>query len=158
MSLTLSPLTDPALAGRLSVLLHGYSANKAKARRIPLDRARADAEQQIKGLLPDGVRTEGMLLFAAEVDGEEVGWIWIGLPGTGGGDAEVAWLHEVLIDPPYRGRGYGRAIIQAAERELARRGVAELGLNVFGDNTVARRLYESLGFEVAAQQMVKTIG
>ena len=44
----------------------------------------------------------------------------------------------------------------AAERELAARGWHELGLNVFGYNTAAIRLYESLGYEVAAQQMTKT--
>lgn len=38
-----------------------------------------------------------------------------------------------------------------------RRGVAELGLNVFGSNATARHLYESLGFQVTSQQMAKPL-
>ncbi|WP_166848130.1 GNAT family N-acetyltransferase [Isoptericola sp. BMS4] len=42
--------------------------------------------------------------------------------------------------------------------EYARaRGARSLGLNVFGFNTAARALYESLGFETAAVTMHKRL-
>ena len=56
-----------------------------------------------------------------------------------------------------RGKGYGRALLRAAERETARHGVRTIGLNVFGPNTVARNLYESAGYEVASLQMHKEL-
>jgi ribosomal protein S18 acetylase RimI-like enzyme len=37
------------------------------------------------------------------------------------------------------------------------RGMTSLGLNVFGQNTVARGLYESLGYDVTALQMKKPV-
>jgi mycothiol synthase len=84
------------------------------------------------------------------VDGAEVGWIWVSLPGPA--MPEQAWISDVEVDAAHRGKGYGGAIITAVEAELVRRGVPRLGLNVFGDNHTARRLYERLGFRVTAEQ------
>lgn len=44
-----------------------------------------------------------------------------------------------------------------AEQEAAARGMTSLGLNVHGQNTVARSLYDSLGYQVTAQQMKKVL-
>jgi ribosomal protein S18 acetylase RimI-like enzyme len=107
-------------------------------------------------LLPHGAATDGMLLYIAEADGAAVGWIWISLP-TAPERPDTAWIYNVEIDAQHRGKGYGRAVMRAAEEELARLGVPRLGLNVFGFNTVARRLYESLGFQVTSQQMTKPV-
>ena len=85
-----------------------------------------------------------------------MGWIWLRLPSTVHG-RDAAWVCQVVVDTAERGKGYGRAIMRAAEEELASRGVARMGLNVFTDNTVALGLYESLGFEVRAQQMIKSL-
>ena len=80
-----------------------------------------------------------------------------GLPSAANG-RDTAWVHEVLVDAGERGKGYGRAIMRAAEQELARRGVTRMALNVFAANTAAIQLYESLGYRVTAQQMAKQIG
>ena len=72
---------------------------------------------------------------------------------------KLDWVggRNIMIEPRYRGRGYGRGIIEAVEHELIIRGVDRLGLNVFGHNTVALRLYESMGFSMTSQQMAKTL-
>jgi ribosomal protein S18 acetylase RimI-like enzyme len=44
-----------------------------------------------------------------------------------------------------------------AEEEARRRGIGRLALNVFGRNTVARRLYQSLGYEENAVAMSKSL-
>ena len=96
----------------------------------------------------------------ARVDDVEVGWIWVTLPEAAGSTdagSRRAWIHNIEVHPAHRGRGYARRMIQLIEAELAQIGVPELGLNVFGTNTVAIGLYESLGFEVTAQQMAKRI-
>jgi ribosomal protein S18 acetylase RimI-like enzyme len=46
-------------------------------------------------------------------------------------------------------------LLKAAEDEAQRRGGDSIGLNVFGGNDVARGMYESSGYEVAAIQMRK---
>jgi ribosomal protein S18 acetylase RimI-like enzyme len=44
-----------------------------------------------------------------------------------------------------------------AEEEARRRGIDRVALNVFGRNTVARRLYQSLGYEENAVAMSKNL-
>lgn len=155
---SLVPMDADQLAARLPEVIEDYAQQRARDWGIPLDRSRAEAAEQTRRLLPDGARTTGMLLLSARDGDAEVGWIWLALPGTGNHPGvDRAWVNDIQVDPDHRGRGYGRAIMLAAERELAARGVTSLGLNVFGANTVARRLYESLGFEVTSQHMAKPL-
>jgi RimJ/RimL family protein N-acetyltransferase len=44
-----------------------------------------------------------------------------------------------------------------AEQECRQLGLRTLRLNVFGPNVVARRLYESLGYEITSQNMAKQL-
>jgi ribosomal protein S18 acetylase RimI-like enzyme len=156
-TVTLRPMTATELAERLPALIEGYADDIARAGRVPAESAREEAERQTTSLLPEGVDTRDALVLMAEDDGRPVGWIWLGLPGgTNGRDS--AWVYNVEVDEGERGRGYGRAMMLAAEGELTRRGVSRLGLNVFADNAVARRLYESLGYQVTSQQMAKALG
>lgn len=56
-------------------------------------------------------------------------------------------IGNVAVRPDWRGRGIGRALVEAALETAERRGGAWVGLEVREDNPVARRLYERLGFE-----------
>jgi ribosomal protein S18 acetylase RimI-like enzyme len=57
-----------------------------------------------------------------------------------------AYLAELYVVPELRGRGLGRALLEAA-MELAReRGAARIDLNTSVDDVAARALYESAGF------------
>jgi len=64
----------------------------------------------------------------------------------------------VAIEEEFRGRGLGRATMLAAESYVATNGGRRLALNVFGYNTVARALYDSLDYEVVAIAMRKEFG
>ena len=56
------------------------------------------------------------------------------------------YLEELYVVPERRGRGLGRALMEAAI-ELARdRGAADMHLGTSEDDVAARALYESLGF------------
>jgi ribosomal protein S18 acetylase RimI-like enzyme len=93
-----------------------------------------------------------MVLLVAEADGEAVGILWLGpapSPRTGW------WIYDIHVVAAQRRRGYGRALLEAAEREAQRRGADSIALNVFGGNDAARRLYESSGYDVAAIVMRK---
>ncbi len=67
------------------------------------------------------------------------------------------WVWEVVVDEQHRGRGLGRAAMLLAEEQARAAGAVELGLNVFGYNTVARALYESLAYETLSMQMRKQL-
>jgi ribosomal protein S18 acetylase RimI-like enzyme len=61
-------------------------------------------------------------------------------------DGSDASLEELYVAPPLRGRGLGRALLEAAIEESRRRGATRLELSTSEDDTAALGLYESLGF------------
>ena len=88
------------------------------------------AAKQTDDLLPDGAETPGMLVLAAEnAAGAVVGRVWVALqwPGKIG-----AWICQIEVVAEQRGKGYGRALLRAAEEATAAEGVEAIGLNVFG--------------------------
>jgi ribosomal protein S18 acetylase RimI-like enzyme len=48
--------------------------------------------------------------------------------------------------------------MRALEGEARSRGYTRAGLNVYADNHVARRLYESIGYAETARQLHKSLG
>ena len=63
-----------------------------------------------------------------------------------GHDGHRGWVYYVTVDPDCRYKGYGRAIMSAAENWLRARGIQKLHLMVRGDNLQVRAFYESLGY------------
>jgi [ribosomal protein S18]-alanine N-acetyltransferase len=59
-------------------------------------------------------------------------------------------INNVAILPPYRGQGIGTALMQRVLGEARRLGARRATLEVRASNEAARRLYERLGFYVAA--------
>ena len=129
-----------------------YAAELVRAGASTAEQAEQQATTETDASLPDGTDTDGMALLIGESAGDVVGLVWVG-PAPGG--RAGWWIYDIEVVPAQRGRGYGRALLAAAEREAQRRGGASIGLNVFGGNDVALGMYESSGYEVAAIQMQK---
>ena len=137
--------------------IRGYAAEQVRAGNWTEDDAESRSAEQTDALLPLGIETPGTLLLIAETPaGVQIGHVWVALHrqhGSGSG----AWIYDIEIEPEHRGKGFGRALLLAAEEETARHGVGKIGLNVFGSNTAARRLYESNGYQVTSTQMSKEL-
>jgi ribosomal protein S18 acetylase RimI-like enzyme len=157
VNLVLVQMSPEEFDVRSAALRERYANNLQTRRGMTVEAAQAEAVSQMQTVLPEGTRTDKAILRTAEVDGVPVGWVWVMLPGAVG-HPEMAWLHNIDVDAEHQGKGYGRAVMRAVEAELEQLGVERLGLNVFGHNTRAIRLYESLGFEVMTQQMSKSVG
>ncbi|MEV6928612.1 GNAT family N-acetyltransferase [Dactylosporangium sp. NPDC051485] len=152
--LTLRPMTQAELDAMTPALKREYAEDELRAGRGTAESVHAKVEELFARLLPQGVGTPGQLLFNGVADGAVVGRIWLALPAE---QHDQAWVYDVQVDPAHRRRGHGRALMLAAEEELKRRGVAKLGLNVFGHNPGARALYEELGYETMSVQMSKEL-
>lgn len=61
-------------------------------------------------------------------------------------DGDLAGLFEIATDAPQRGQGFGRRVVLSALKWARLRGAKQAWLQVEADNTVARTLYESIGF------------
>jgi ribosomal protein S18 acetylase RimI-like enzyme len=137
-------------------LVPEYAAEHVRAGDWAADQAEALAARQVNDLLPAGPDSPGMLLLVACTSGSEpVGVVWVALGRPRPGEA---WIYDIEVNPEHRGKGHGRALLQAAEEEAAKHGSKSIGLNVFGTNTVARRLYESAGYQITALNMRKELG
>lgn len=148
-TVTLRPMTAEQYSEFMDAHLSRYEQEIIDTGARP-EAARKKATDDLARALPNGRESPGQALFAAYVGDVAIGSLWLGLA-----DSDQAWIYYVLVDEAYRGRGYGRTLMTAAEDECRSRGVHALGLNVFGGNTTARRLYESMGYAVSAQQMRK---
>jgi GNAT superfamily N-acetyltransferase len=119
------------------------------------ERATGKAAADIEHLFPGGRPSAGQLVFVVEANGDPVGELW--LAEREDTMRPCLFVYEIHLAEAQRGKGYGKAAMLFAEDEARRRGLDRVALNVFGRNTVARRLYQSLGYEENAVAMSKTI-
>jgi ribosomal protein S18 acetylase RimI-like enzyme len=147
-------MTDEEFGRFRERAIREYAAEQVRIGTWSPEQAERQAEQQTDGLLPAGLETPDMVLLVAERAGEVVGLVW-----SGAAPAPHAgwWIYDLEVVPEQRGRGYGRALLEAAEHEAERRGEGSIGLNVFGGNVVARNLYDSAGYQVTAVRMRKRL-
>jgi GNAT superfamily N-acetyltransferase len=130
----------------------GYADDMELRGGIPRDAARRKAAADCAKLLGD----ETAAAFRIDVGDERVGHLWIG--EQQGPAGRMLWIYDVFVGEAFRGRGLGREAMLLAEEEARRRGLARVGLNVFGGNEVARGLYRSLGYAELAVMMRKDVG
>jgi GNAT superfamily N-acetyltransferase len=87
-------------------------------------------------------RLAGWARFVAEVDGEVVGVV-----GAGAGEfSGSAALTSLWVDPRFRGRGVGSALVAAVEEWARSQHLNQVVLWVTEVNRTAERLYEHIGF------------
>ena len=79
----------------------------------------------------------------------------VGFAMWGFDDSEGShWIGGLIIDAEHQGKGYGRAAMEALLDYLAAQpGYREAALSCDPENTVARRLYASLGFVETGEQV-----
>jgi ribosomal protein S18 acetylase RimI-like enzyme len=155
--LRLRPMTEAELEAYLAHAISNYADAHIAAGSWAEEGAEERSAAEFEQLLPAGLATDDMLLYMAETgEGEVVGWVWLCLKTPRGG-SEFAWIYDIEVVPERRGKGYGSALLAAAEEQLRSRGVPAVALNVFGPNLIAQRLYASAGYEVMSQQLRKTL-
>jgi ribosomal protein S18 acetylase RimI-like enzyme len=114
------------------------------------------SKEAIEHLLPNGLHTESHHFYTAN-DAEKdipVGHVWIRVEP---GEDRRGFIFAVFIEEGFRGRGFGRAMMEALEAKARRMKISSLALHVFAYNDVAIHLYESLGYDTKSLNMVKKI-
>lgn len=156
-TLSVRPMTQTEFDTFLVNTIRDYAAENVRAKYWEAAEAEERAASETNALLPQGVDTPGMLVLTAEnMDGVAVGHLWLALERKPGSDFG-AWIYDIQIKSEHQGKGYGRALLGMAEEQSAKHGVKSIGLNVFGNNQVARNLYESAGYQITSMHMEKVL-
>jgi ribosomal protein S18 acetylase RimI-like enzyme len=70
---------------------------------------------------------------------------------------EQAFVAYTAVEPVARGRGIGRALLDAAESAARAAGLRYVSLMVTEDNVAARALYDGAGFQTERRMMTKRL-
>jgi ribosomal protein S18 acetylase RimI-like enzyme len=144
--------TEETLATWLATMWTSYHADLLAAG-MTVGEADRNVERNRTNLL-DGERpAAGQHILDVVSDGAVVGTLWLGHQS-----GQHEWfIYDIAIDEAHRGTGLGRATMLAAERYVKAASGTRLGLNVFGVNVIARRLYESLDYQALSISMYKDL-
>jgi GNAT superfamily N-acetyltransferase len=133
---------EPIAAGQIDALLPLIAAYQHfyEVEEIDEDRNRAFFS---RFLAPS---EDGMLLGAWR-DGELSGYACLYWHFTSLVPAETVLMNDLYVDPACRGRGVGRALIEASAAIARERGAHRLEWATAPGNKTAQRLYDSTGAE-----------
>jgi len=135
-----------------------FAEQKVRAGHWRPEEARELSRHAVESFLPAVGPSEGHRVYrAVDESYRKVGWIWVGPPPVRLLNLPTRrWLYQITVDAPFRGKGYGRAMLAATEELVRREGGQELYLNVFRWNSIARALYDSAGYEVVHESETET--
>ena len=152
---TLIPMTQPEYEEYLKHLIPDYAADNVRAGYWDESEALEKSRQQIESLLPQGLQTKDHYIFIL-VDGDQsIGMIW--LKAELSRAVKNGFIFDVVVDEKFRGKGYGKQIMLLIEEKARELELKSIGLHVFAYNTVAKNLYEGIGYETTSLNMIKQL-
>jgi ribosomal protein S18 acetylase RimI-like enzyme len=86
------------------------------------------------------LKVQSQLFLVGEVDGTVVATVMAGYEGHRG------WVNYLAVAPQFRGRGFGRALMNRVEQLLFEMGCPKVSLLVRSSNTDAAEFYRHLGY------------
>jgi len=138
------------------VALERLANEMARARDLSAEEALKLAQQSFDSLLPRGrVGTTDQYLFKILAGDTRVGILHFGIKRDRVKPFAFVW--DIEIHSTCRGKGYGELSMLALESKVKELGLSSIGLNVFGHNATAIRLYKKLGYRISSMAMVKDV-
>ncbi len=99
-----------------------------------------------KNLVPSLAELSNAFTVLAFVEGEPAGLATCFEGFSTFACRPIVNIHDLAVDPTFRGRGIATKMLEAVEQEATRRGAVKLTLEVLEGNVPARRAYEMFGF------------
>ena len=149
---------DLEAIGRLGALLlrahHRFDANRFMA-------PGADPEGGYAWFLGTQLYENDVLLLVAEADGGEVaGYLYAAVEPLSWKELrdEAGFVHDVVVDERFRGRGIAAALVEHAASWFRDRGMPRVLLWTAEHNPAAQRLFARLGFRRTMVEMTRELG
>ena len=131
--------SDPAHAAAVVLLLNEYATDIMGGGEALSDHTRSHLVEELKN-------RDTSRVVLAFVDAEPAG---LGICFEGFSTfqcAPILNIHDLTVAPSYRGRGISKLLLAEIEAIARETGCAKLTLEVLEGNTVARGLYQQVGF------------
>ena len=140
--------------GRLGAMLvrahHEFDAQRF----IP---ATPQTESGYGAYLGTQIGAQGVVILVAEEDGKVIGYSYAGMEGFDymalRGPAGA--VYDIIVDPAYRERGVGRALLSATLEALEAQGAPRVVLSTAERNEAAQRMFERAGFRRTMIEMTR---
>jgi len=144
-SVILDPMTREDFDAYVPYIVADYASRTAAAGVASRDEALNRAHSEFSRLLPQGLETPDNRLYVIRADGEAapIGRLWYALRGST--ESRYAMILNMEVNTAHRGRGYGKAVMRACAGSARTNGAKSLRINLLGEDTENRRLYENLG-------------
>lgn len=118
------------------------------------------SKQYLRKIIETCIKQDGKI-FVAEENGDVMGYVcvWIErqpeeLIST---LTEYAYISDVIVMPPYRGKGIAKTLLEAAEQHATLCGMKTITLNVLTKNDHAIEMYKKIGFKDYEMRLKKQI-
>ncbi|MEH7456410.1 GNAT family N-acetyltransferase [Bacillus sp. JJ1127] len=151
----LKPMSQENFQQYIMKAIDNYAKEKITSGNWNEDEAIDLSRKTFTELLPQGEKSEFNYLFSIFHDQNIVGMIWIAQKSPMNHDE--GYIYDFIIFEQYQGLGYGKKAMKEIEILAKELGMKKISLHVFGHNTIARELYEKLGYEITNITMVKSI-
>jgi ribosomal protein S18 acetylase RimI-like enzyme len=153
----LAPLTGAEFADYQATSIPIYAHEKIRSGEWAEADALRLAREAFDVLLPNGLDTPDNYLFGLReaAHGSLLGVLWFAIRQRAGD--RIAYVYEIVIHPQFQRQGHASAAFRALEDKVREMGLSGIALHVFGHNTGARALYESLGYQATNITMFKPI-
>lgn len=120
--------------------------------RHPMGLNRPLADDVTEKLIDELKNFHGTLCFIAFYDGSPAGVANCFYGFSTFNAAKLINVHDLAVNPSYRGKGIGKALLTAVETKARETNCCKITLEVRKDNR-ARNLYERFGFEYGTPEM-----
>jgi ribosomal protein S18 acetylase RimI-like enzyme len=155
MAIVLKSMTQSEFKEYKEFLIKDYARENVEAGYWDEADSEAQSRKAVEGLLPEGITTPNHYIYTVRNDDARVGVIW--MRATQDAALKSGFIFDITIETEHRGKGYGRQAMHLIEAKARELGLTQIGLHVFANNSVARKLYESLGYETKSMNMTKNL-
>jgi ribosomal protein S18 acetylase RimI-like enzyme len=132
-----------------------YAADNVRAGYWAESESLQKSREAFERLLPQGLQSKDQYLYSIYEGDEAVGVIWMRAEMER--PVKSGFIYDLHVDEKFRGKGYGKQAMYLIEDKARELGLKSIGLHVFGYNTVARNLYEGIGYETTSLNMIKQL-
>ncbi|WP_033541227.1 GNAT family N-acetyltransferase [Planococcus sp. CAU13] len=155
MKTKLQQMTEEEFDQYLAYFIPDYAIDLSENFMIPLEKAMKESKDLMDKLLPNKQKSEGQLVYNIySIDEDKtIGVIWYNIQT----DSNKAYIYHILIKEEFRKKGFATFVLEELEETMKSAGITSMGLNVFGTNPSAHKLYEKLGYLVQSTSMGKRI-